>query len=605
VANDGVCNAGAATRDVSSQPASPLQDCSDVIHISVFFDGTGNNKDSDETPQKWSNPARIWMAAEEFRRANANTNTYPIYISGVGTPFNGKALSAVDGMSIKVEDSDLAGMGVGTGGTRRLDFGQQQVNDALRSALFTRAKTLGGQVEKHADAGKQKSFADVNKALSQHRLIKQINVSIFGFSRGAALARAFCNQWLWDCEDNRGQLLYEGHPISFVFLGLFDTVASFGLPAANLSNTAMYGGFKGRDLVVDDRVERCVHFVAGHELRFCFPVDLIRRNGQLQGNWMEKVYPGVHSDVGGGYEPNAQDIDNNYARIPMRDMMREGLMQGTRLMGYENIRKVSFPLFQSRFECKPETEAAYKAYAAVCSPSGKVEHCMQSHMQQLYSAYGTLNRKGVDTVTVRQHKEGKSWALGPKDMAQELASYDQAVKNLKQPLSVTRTALDPTYVLRQGIYAMWISPMSWQVAAWKADASTGAMNFVHSFVHDSKVGFLANAEPFSYFSQRGIHESTHSVSGWIEANVTRPVDKAVEATVDYAAEKAEQAKKAAHDAAVAAQKKAKEAWDYAAQKAEQARQAAAEAAKSAGQSMGNATKQAVDALGSAWDKFGW
>jgi hypothetical protein len=602
MANDNVCSAGAATRDVSNEPASPLQDCSDVIHISVFFDGTGNNKDVDEATKKWSNPARIWRAARVF--ADTNLNAYPIYVSGVGTPFNGKALSALEGMSIKVEDSALSGMAAGSGGTRRLDFGQQQVNDALRSALFARAKTLGGQVEKHADAGKQKSFADVNKALAQHRLIKQINVSIFGFSRGAALARAFCNQWLWECEDNRGQLLYEGHPISFVFLGLFDTVASFGLPAANLSNQALYGGFKGRDLVVDDRVERCVHFVAGHELRFSFPVDLIRRTGQLQGNWVEKVYPGVHSDVGGGYEPKAQDIDNNYARIPMRDMMREGLMHGTRLMGYETIKKVNFPLFQERFECKPETEAAYKAYTAVCSPSGKVEQCMQSHMRQLYSAYGTLTRKGVETVTVRQHKAGQSWALGPKDMAQELASYDQAVKNLKQP-KVTRTLLHPTYVLRQGIYAMWISPQSWQVTAWKADASAGAMNFVHSFVHDSKVGFLANAEPFSYFSQRGIHESSRSVSGWIEANVTRPVDKAVESTVDYAAEKAEQVKQVAHDAAVAAEKKAKEAWDYAAQKAEQARKAAAEAARSAGQSIGNATKQAADALGAAWDKFGW
>jgi hypothetical protein len=604
VANDNVCSASAATRDVSSQPASPLQDCSDVIHISVFFDGTGNNKDADESPRKWSNPARMWMAAEQFKRANSATNTYPIYVSGVGTRFNGKALSALDGMNIKVEDSDL-GMAAGSGGKRRLDFGQQQINDALRSALLSRAKTVGGQVEKHADAGKQKSFADVNKALSQHRLIKQINVSIFGFSRGAALARAFCNQWLWECEDNRGQLLYEGHPISFVFLGLFDTVASFGLPATNLSNTAMYGGFKGRDLVVDDRVERCVHFVAGHELRFSFPVDLIRHNGQLKGNWLEKVYPGVHSDVGGGYEPNAQDIDNNYARIPMRDMMGESLMHGTRLVAYEQIKKKSPQIFLERFECKLETEAAYKAYTAVCSPSGKVEQCMQSHMQQLYSAYGTLTRKGVETVTVRQHKEGKSWALGPKDMAQELASYNQAVKDLKQPLKTTRTLLDPTFVIRQGIYAMWISPLPWQVAAWKSDATTGAMNFVHSFVHDSKVGFLANAEPFSYFSQRGVHESSRSVSGWIEANVTRPVDRAVESTVDFATEKAEQAKKAAQDAAAAAKKKAQEALDYAAQKAEQARKAAADAAQSAGKSIGDATKQAIDGLSAAWDKFGW
>ena len=617
MANDSVCSAGAATRDVANKAPSPFQDCSDVIHISVFFDGTGNNKDADEGTKKWSNPARIWLASDRFRQDNPNANAYPIYISGVGTPFNGKALSALDGMNIKVEDSDVAGLGAGAGGTRRLDYGQQRINDTLRSALLARAKTLGGQVEKHAAAGKQKGFADVNKALSQHRLIKQINVSIFGFSRGAALARAFCNQWLWECEDNRGQLLYEGYPIRFTFLGLFDTVASFGLPATNMVNSISVGGFKGRDLVVDERVERCVHYVAGHELRFSFPVDLIRRNGQVASHWLEKVYPGVHSDVGGGYEPKDQGIDNNYARIPMRDMMREGLMQGARLTGYDTLAKKYPQVFQERFECKPETEAAYKAYVAACNPVGTVEQCMQQHMQQLYSAYGTLSRQGIETVTERQHREGRSWALGPQSMAKDLAGYQETLRELKSPVKVAaRTVVDPSYLLRKGVYAMWISPQGWQLEAWKSNARAGAADFIHAFVHDSKVGFLQNAEPFSYFSERGIFESSHSVSGWLEANVTRPLDKAAEATVDYAAEKAEQAKKAAHEAAVAAEKKAKQAVDYAAEKARQARdyaaeqaakaaKATAEAAQSAAKAIDNATKQAVDSLGAAWEKFGW
>lgn len=34
--------------DVSNTPPTAKQDCSDVVHISVFFDGTGNNKDADE-----------------------------------------------------------------------------------------------------------------------------------------------------------------------------------------------------------------------------------------------------------------------------------------------------------------------------------------------------------------------------------------------------------------------------------------------------------------------------------------------------------------------------------------------------------------------------
>ncbi len=605
MANDSVCTASAATKDVSGEPASPAQDCSDVIHISVFFDGTGNNKDADEAAQKWSNPARIWRSAQLFAEQKSG-NTYPIYISGVGTSFNGKALSALDGMVVKVEDGDIAGMGAGAGGTRRLDFGQQQINDALRSALLARAKTLDKQVDKHATAGKAQSFSEVNKALSAHRLIKQINVSIFGFSRGAALARAFCNQWLWDCKQDHGKLTYEGHPISFVFLGLFDTVASFGLAATNMANSLQFGGFKGRDLVVDDRVERCVHYVAGHELRFSFPVDLIRSNSKLTGNWLEKVYPGVHSDVGGGYEPNAQDIDNNYSRIPMRDMMRESLLHGGRLLGYDEIRKKNPQIFKERFECTSSTEAEFKAYTKACSPKGTVEHCMQKHMEQLYSAYGTLKRNGVESVTERQHRQGKSWSMGPQDMAKELASYEKTVADLQNPVKVAKeAALDSFYVLRKGAYAIWISPKAWQIAAWKSTASAGVMDFTHTFVHDSKVGFLQNAEPFSYFSQRGVSESSHSVSGWLEANVSRPVDKAVEATVDYATEKAEQAKKAAHDEAVAVENKAKQALDYAAEKAAQAKAAAAQAAQAAGEAIGSTAKEAVRGLETAWGKLGW
>lgn len=85
--------ANAANRDVSGDGPSALQDCSDVVHISVFFDGTGNNKDADEASVRWSNPARLWMASDQFRQSHPNV--YPIYISGVGTRFNGTGLSAL------------------------------------------------------------------------------------------------------------------------------------------------------------------------------------------------------------------------------------------------------------------------------------------------------------------------------------------------------------------------------------------------------------------------------------------------------------------------------------------------------------------------------
>lgn len=607
MANDSVSAICSAMRDVSNAPAGASQDCSDIVHISVFFDGTGNNKDVDEEKKKWSNVARIWQAARMFANANGSANAYPIYVSGVGTTFNGKALFPGEESDIAFEDGK-AGLIAGTGGTRRLNYGQQQINDALRSALLSKAKSLDGQVAKYAESGKQQSFSDVNRVLGKHRLIKQINVSIFGFSRGAALARAFCNQWLWQCKEDHGKLSYEGYPIRFTFLGLFDTVASFGLPATNSANRLVFGGFKGRDLVVDERVERCVHQVAGHELRFAFPVDLIRRDGMLAGNWLEKVYPGVHSDIGGGYEPNEQGIDNNYSRIPMRDMMREGVGAGTRLLGYEDIERINNPLFEERFECKPETESAHKAYRATCNPGGTIESQVQKHMEQLYSAFGTLHRQGGESVTQREHRNGQSWShLAPDDMAKELDNYDKALKDLakaaknstKVPASPISSAANGAYIIRKGAYAMWISPEAWQRNAWQKTASEGAMKFIHTYVHDSKVGFANNGEPFSYFSKRGISESSRSVQGWFEDNVSRPADKAYESTVDAASRGIDKGAEAAKKAQEAVVEKAQQAKEVIVEKAQQAKDVLSETADKVQKTVSEATKKLGDAAGAA------
>ncbi|MEM6162730.1 DUF2235 domain-containing protein, partial [Erwinia sp. P6884] len=54
-----------------------------------------------------------------------------------------------------------------------------------------------------------------------------------------------------------------------------------------------------------------VHLVSSHEQRLCFPLDSIRRpDGKYPANSMEVVYPGMHSDLGGGYPPGDQGKAN-------------------------------------------------------------------------------------------------------------------------------------------------------------------------------------------------------------------------------------------------------------------------------------------------------
>ncbi|KAG1085887.1 hypothetical protein G6F57_019154 [Rhizopus arrhizus] len=60
-----------------------------------------------------------------------------------------------------------------------------------------------------------------------------------------------------------------------------------------------HGGWAtAEDLRIPADVRRCVHMVAAHEVRGSFPVDLV--DG---ANCEQIIYPGVHSDVGGGYTP--------------------------------------------------------------------------------------------------------------------------------------------------------------------------------------------------------------------------------------------------------------------------------------------------------------
>lgn len=99
-------------------------------------------------------------------------------------------------------------------------------------------------------------------------------VDIVGFSRGAALALDFANS-LPPCVGVR-------------FIGLWDTVPSFGVPGNSLD--------MGWKLDLPIWVEHCFHAMALDETRFNYPLHRLPRNPRLSQVW----FRGMHSDVGGG-----------------------------------------------------------------------------------------------------------------------------------------------------------------------------------------------------------------------------------------------------------------------------------------------------------------
>ena len=150
---------------------------------------------------------------------------------------------------------------------------QQKINQELAPSWGDARRILS---EAMAD------FADSDYDSSNDKLV------VFGFSRGAALARKFVSM-----------LLRENEKCRVNFLGVFDTVA------------AMDGIHRGGEKISSDvvfengtlhqNVEQAVHIVSLDENRVPFTPTLINQDGNDNDRILEVWFPGVHSDIGGGY----------------------------------------------------------------------------------------------------------------------------------------------------------------------------------------------------------------------------------------------------------------------------------------------------------------
>ena len=119
-------------------------------------------------------------------------------------------------------------------------------------------------------------------------------IDIVGFSRGAALGRAFGNRIAaqltngrFNWQDAAGAVI--SACVNLRFMGLFDTVKRFGILGAN-------------DDYYDTRIaaqwQWVAHAVALHERRSQFPLSTI---GAVGATRQEHAFVGAHSDIGGGY----------------------------------------------------------------------------------------------------------------------------------------------------------------------------------------------------------------------------------------------------------------------------------------------------------------
>jgi hypothetical protein len=333
--------------------------------VTFFFDGTGNNMYQEQTKpaseQRLSNVAKLFNAAVVNKQRASAT---PRYIPGVGTPF--RIPKRVPGYTDFPDDhGGAAGLGLGAGGDIRINF-----------AIGEFARIL-----------------EQEWGMDTLRHIQHLSLSVFGFSRGATLARAFVRRFIQTrCERTDDGLMWIAAdasriPLRIPFMGIFDTVASVGGPSLHLDWAA--------ELAIPPEVQRCVHFVAAHEVRQAFPLDSVRVGQSYPANCEEVVYPGVHSDVGGGYAPGDQGRSHLLSRIPLRHMYVEALRAGVRLqlpVDLQEERRDHYALPED----DPVT-ALYQSYmSALPDGGGDLESLIQSHRRLKFHWHGTIARRGED-----------------------------------------------------------------------------------------------------------------------------------------------------------------------------------------------------------------
>ena len=205
-------------------------------------------------------------------KPDTGTGQYAIYIEGIGTE---------DGSG----DSTY-GMATGRG-----DTGVVRKTDKAVAML---SAGVQGYFNRHADA--------------RACVIRELQFDIFGFSRGAAAARHFASRVFSQdrtivsaIKAGLGDVAFSGTPGGKTrFLGIFDTVAAIGTPVNGLNPHSADTG-EVNLLLRPGVAEKVFHITAQHECRFNFALNSVKPA------WPELALPGVHSDIGGGYNPDEHE----------------------------------------------------------------------------------------------------------------------------------------------------------------------------------------------------------------------------------------------------------------------------------------------------------
>ncbi|MFJ3487212.1 T6SS phospholipase effector Tle1-like catalytic domain-containing protein [Pseudomonas sp. NPDC090202] len=279
-----------------------------TVRIGIFFDGTGNNRVNSQIGADCQAMAEIYNHAHIKECGGRHSDPNSSYsndftnIARLVTLYRQQPKAINRGEGFKVYAAVYVS-GAGTTSGRR---------DSVSGLGWGRGAT--GVLAKVSRAVKK--IAEVLAGFEQDNpgcVIAALELDIFGFSRGAASARHLANEVLKQCRGAMDAVLDQRKlPLAADFswgngsvrlkvIGLFDTVAAIG-GIADLGNVRDSVNSRVNLYLSPGCAQQVLHLVAADEHRRNFALN------SVTPSWpKEIVLPGSHSDIGGGYHPQARE----------------------------------------------------------------------------------------------------------------------------------------------------------------------------------------------------------------------------------------------------------------------------------------------------------
>jgi len=342
-----------ATRNKKPEDSEEEQRCG-TLRMGLFFDGTGND---DQEAAAYSNVKKLFdvypnqIDAETDVPVVTDTESYPhimsAYIRGVGSrdETHYKTMIAQNKVDLDELKARLAHQrSMSTNAKRDNSHHRKYMEDIEVKILDmeenphkylepTFYDTMTGGALGVGGIDRLQGmlwFMDVAiKAYKKEKGVfpKDLEFDIFGFSRGAALARHFVNvlkqtgEW-WSISE-----VYSRQHVNICTLNIFDTVGSMIVPGKDIDPGYSY--FIKSHWVRDG----ITHIIADDEYRYNFDGQFIGENDKdypvdhEKGKIREYIGVGAHSDIGGGYTKEEQHgiANNDLAKVYLDKMYERGV----------------------------------------------------------------------------------------------------------------------------------------------------------------------------------------------------------------------------------------------------------------------------------------